>query len=67
MNKILYDQKIKELESVRAYLVRCTRRDWGFLLIVFLLLAAIVVCIITGVTALHPQNRAPSPMEMSRK
>jgi len=67
VNQSRYDQKIKEIESVPAYLGRCGRRDWGYLLIVFLLLAATVVCAMTGGAAPRPLNRAPSPMEMSRK
>jgi hypothetical protein len=67
VNQNRYDRKIKEIESVPAYLGRCVRRDWGFLLIVFLLLAATVVYAMTGGAAPCPLNRAPSPMEMSRK
>ena len=67
MNQNRYDQKIKEIESVPAYLRRCVRRDWGYILIVFLVLTATVAYAMTRHEAWRLLDRAPSSMEMSRK
>jgi hypothetical protein len=60
-------RKIKEIESIPAYLGRCVRRDWCFLLIVFLLLAATVVYAMTGGKVRPALSSEPSSLEMSRK
>ena len=57
----------QEIESIPAYLGRCVRRDWRFLLIVFLLLAATVVYAMTGGRARPALSSEPSSMEMSRR
>jgi hypothetical protein len=67
VNQNRFVEKIKEIESVPAYLWRCVRRDWCFLLIVFLLMAATVVWAMTGGRVRRPLNNEPSSMEMSLK
>ena len=67
MNQKQIDPKVKGMESVPAYLGRCARRDWRYLLAVLLLLAATVFYAMTGGAAPRLLDRAPSSMEMSRK